>query len=260
MLHDHGNTSTTPPSTPAAPAHKGGMATEIEAARTDAQEGAKAAWRTGPVRVGNTTVELPDSLRVGLLGKAFMRDNPGLAQGQIPQGFGVTPSEATLAADKIRAEGEATKELEAPSKLAALDEQDEALANMRRLLPNVISGFGSEIQLQTARAMAAMGNEDAKRKVAATETFLNQGRVLVSQIIRSFGSNPTEGERKYAEKMAGADVELNAATLEEGIALAEARNKRERARLQGGSRPSAAGVPSRAAIEAELRRRKALPQ
>ncbi len=200
---------------------------QIEGARTTAQEGAKAAWRTGPVRVGNTTVELPDSLRIGLLGQAFMRDNPTLAQGQIPQGFGVTPSEATLAADKIRSEGAATKELEAPAKMAAIGEQLQALDTMESLLPDVVAGFGSEVKLQGLRAMAAMGNEEARRQVAATETFLNQGRVLVSQVIKSFGANPTEGERKYAEKMAGADAALNPDTLREGIRLARAKAYRD---------------------------------
>jgi hypothetical protein len=121
---------------------------------------------------------------------------------------------------------------------------------MKALLPDVVAGFGSDVQLQTQRALAAFGNEDAKRKVAATETFINQGRVLVSQIIKSFGANPTEGERKYAEKMAGADAELNPATLAEGIRLAEERSARERARLQGSTPP-----PSRTALEAEMRRR-----
>lgn len=230
-----------------------GAASETAGSVAGAQEQARAAFDLVDVPDGTGgMIKMPRVIAAQILaGKSG-----GMMGGGAPEGIGRTPSPAAQAGDRVRAEGAANKELDAPGKLAALDEQDEALKNMRRLLPDVISGFGSEVQLNTARAMAAFGNEDAKRKVAATETFLNQGRVLVSQIIRSFGSNPTEGERKYAEKMAGADAELNAATLEEGIALAEARNKRERARLQGGSRPSApAGVPSRAAIEAELRRR-----
>lgn len=87
-------------------------ASEAAGSIEGAKEGAKAAWRTGPVRVGNTTVELPDSLRVGLLGQAFMRDNPGLSQGQIPQGFGVTPSEATLAGETAYAQDAAKAQVE----------------------------------------------------------------------------------------------------------------------------------------------------
>lgn len=83
------------------------------------------------------------------------------------------------------------------------------------------------MKLQAARAMAATGNEDATRKVKATETFINQGRVLVADMIKTFGANPTEGERKYAERMSGADAQLNPETLREGIRLQRARINRD---------------------------------
>jgi hypothetical protein len=215
---------------------------QIAGATTSAQEGARAGFDLVDVPDGSGgTIKMPRIIAAKILaGRAG-----GMMGDGAPPGIGRTPSPAAQAGDRVRAEGAATKDLEAPAKLAALDEQDAALNTMKALLPDVISGFGSEIQLNTARAMAAMGNSEAKRKVVATETFLNQGRVLVSQIIKSFGSNPTEGERKYAEKMAGADAELNAGTLSEGIALAEARNRRERARLQGGARQSAPATQGR---------------
>lgn len=101
--------------------------------------------------------------------------------------------------------------------------------------------------------LAATGNEDAKRKVAATETFINQGRILVANIIKTFGSNPTEGERKFAERMSGADAQLNPETLKEGIRLQRARIARD-----VGDQPAQSGgqwTPEQA--RAELARRRA---
>jgi hypothetical protein len=173
---------------------------------------------------------------------------------------GIGPGRTQSRPDAIRAEAAATGDAErqqarleraasAPRQLSALDE-------MERLLPDVISGFGSDMRINTARAMALAGNEEAARKVAATETFINQGRILVAGIIKTFGSNPTEGERKFAEKMSGADAELNPETLKEGIRLQRERIFRE---LEDAGKPSASTrapvAPSRAALEAEARRR-----
>jgi hypothetical protein len=220
---------------------------QIAGATTSAQEGARAGFDLVDVPDGSGgTIKMPRIIAAQILaGKAG-----GLMGDGAPPNIGRTLPQAQIAADQARAVGAVEKDLERPAKIAALDEQDSALREMKALLPDVVAGFGSDVQLQTQRALAAFGNEDAKRKVAATETFINQGRVLVSQIIRSFGANPTEGERKYAEKMAGADAELNPATLAEGIRLAEERSARERARLQGSTPP-----PSRTALEAEMRRR-----
>lgn len=154
---------------------------------------------------------------------------------------GPTPAQAE--ADKVRAVGLAEKDVERPAKLNSFAGQLEALDNMERLLPDVISGFGAEPRLQMARGLAALGNEDAEKEVAATETFLNQGRVLVSQIIKTFGANPTEGERKYAERMSGADAELNPQTLKEGIRLQRERINREMRAVGGGAQRSAASAP-----------------
>jgi hypothetical protein len=223
------------------------VAGQIAGTVESAKSGAQAAFDLVDVPDGaGGSIKMPRAIAAQILaGKSG-----GMIGGGAPPNIGRTLPQAQLAADQARAVGAVEKDLERPARIAALDEQDSALREMKALLPDVVAGFGSDVQLQTQRALAAFGNEDAKRKVAATETFINQGRVLVSQIIKSFGANPTEGERKYAEKMAGADAELNPATLAEGIRLAEERSARERARLQGSTPP-----PSRTALEAEMRRR-----
>lgn len=188
--------------------------------------------------------EVPDG-RGGtrlMLGREFVEQRGG-------DNLGYTPSAAELEADKVRAVGQAERDVARPDKLNAAAGQLEALDNMERLLPDVIAGFGAEPRIQAARALAAVGNEKAQREVAATETFINQGRVLVSGIIKSFGANPTEGERKYAEKMSGADAELNPETLKEGIRLQRERIYREMKAAQNGAAPSAASGPPARAVQ-----------
>lgn len=142
-------------------------------------------------------------------------------------------------ADAVRANslaaGDAERANTIQDRAAGAGRQLAALDEMEALLPDVISGFGSDVRINTARAMALAGSEDAKRKVAATETFINQGRILVAGIIKTFGANPTEGERKFAEKMSGADAELSPETLAQGIKLQRQRIYRDLQAAQGES-------------------------
>ena len=134
-------------------------------------------------------------------------------------------------AEKIYQEGLAStavaQRAETQRKAAAAAGQLRTLDNMERLLPDVISGFGADARYQVARGLAAAGNEGAKREVAATETFMSEARALVADIIKSFGSNPTEGERNYAERMAGADAKLSKEAVQEGIRLRRERLARD---------------------------------
>lgn len=100
------------------------------------------------------------------------------------------------------------------------------LDTMERLLPDVITGFNADLELQTARATAGI-NPTARRRATATQTFQNEARQVVAGILPMFGTNPTEGERKYAEQMSGADVSYTPEALQEGINLARARAARE---------------------------------
>lgn len=133
--------------------------------------------------------------------------------------------------DKIYSEGVAAERLaqdvERQRKAITAQAQLPTLDNMERLLPKVISGFGADERLKVARFLAATGNKGAEEEVKATETFILQGRELVRDIIKSFGANPTEGERKYAEAMAGADAQLSPQTLAEGIRLRRERLQRD---------------------------------
>ena len=215
---------------------------EQEGAKTRAQEAGKSEYDL--VEVPQPDGSTMKMRRSDALGQTF--------RGQAP-------------ADAIRANalatGEGEREQALQGRAASAARQLAVLDKMESLLPDVIAGFGADAQLQGYRALAAAGNAGATRKVAATETFLNQGRVLVSDIIKTFGANPTEGERKYAERMSGADAQLNPETLREGIKLQRERINRdlEAAGQGGGGRGSSRGLSTsmfpRNAIEAEMRRR-----
>lgn len=156
-----------------------------------------------------------------------LRNLRGGGGGNLPPGYGYRPGPAQVATDTARGVGQVERELAEPAKEAARTAQTAALDEMEGLLPNVIAGFGADQRLTAARLAAALGDKDAQQRVAATETYLNQGRILVGAIIKTFGSNPTEGERKFTEQMSGADADLNPKTLQMGIELARERLARE---------------------------------
>jgi hypothetical protein len=137
---------------------------------------------------------------------------------------GQTPAEA------IVAEGTATNQVAAAetnrARASAAMRVLPTLDTMERLLPDVITGFNADLELQTARATAGI-NPTARRRATATQTFQNEARQVVAGILPMFGTNPTEGERRYAEQMSGADVSYTPDALQEGINLARARAARE---------------------------------
>lgn len=191
------------------------------------------------------TVEGPDGRPIAMSREALL--SGGGIVGQSP-------------ADAIRAEGAARNEVGADEtarvRASAAVRALPQLANMEALLPDVIAGYGAGPRLAAARALAAAGDQNAIRQVAATQTFQNEARQLVAAILPSFGTNPTEGERKYAEQMSGADVTYSPETLREGIRLARERQARDPVRIQ--SREEFEALPSGAVFIAPdgTRRRK----
>lgn len=156
-------------------------------------------------------------------------------------------SEADRAYGVQTAQNRATREATAQNRASAAQRMLPTLDRMEELLPNVIAGVGAEYRLGASRLGGQFGNEDAARRAAATEVFKNEARQIVAQIIGTFGANPTEGERKYAEQMAGADVNITPQALQEGIRLTRERAQRDiaaasgqpQAAPQGGPRPRA---------------------
>jgi hypothetical protein len=134
-------------------------------------------------------------------------------------------------ADQVYAETDARNRAEADqirrNRGSAASRMIPTLANMEALLPNVIAGIGSDARRIGNAVFGALGNEGAQQRVTSTQTFQNEARQIVSQIIQSFGANPTEGERRYAEQMSGADVEYTPQALAEGARLTRQRAARD---------------------------------
>lgn len=210
-------------------------AADMAGAVERAKSGAQAAYDLVDVpQQDGTTRKMPRLQAVQALSRQGEGSGFGVTRAPEVGAAAVTAAQATAQAAADRASAAQGRVDTAPTQLAALDE-------MEKLLPDVISGFGADARIQANRAMALAGNEDAKRRVASTETFINQGRVLVASIIKTFGANPTEGERKFAERMSGADAELNPETLKEGIRLQRERIARDQRAGAPRSGPATSG-------------------
>lgn len=100
------------------------------------------------------------------------------------------------------------------------------LNQMRSALQSgdVITGFGAEARLSAARALAATGNRDAQRVVAATEAYRNMSGRLRVGMAKTLGANPSNADIKLLEQVTGGDIGQNAdsllATIDQGLSFA----------------------------------------
>lgn len=103
------------------------------------------------------------------------------------------------------------------------------LQQMRQALQSgdVITGFGAEARLQAARALAATGNPEARRKVAATEAYRNSSGRLRVGMAKSLGANPSNADIQLLEKITAGDIGQNQdsliATIDQGLSFANSR-------------------------------------
>lgn len=136
------------------------------------------------------------------------------------------------------------------------------LSTMRSLLGsgNVITGFGANARLQAARAAAALGDADARRKVAATEQYMNLSGQLRVGMAKSLGANPSNADILLLEKITAGDIGQNEASLSATLTQAEERANgliQDLTAQMGSSAagPSANAAPTREALLAEARKR-----
>ena len=96
---------------------------------------------------------------------------------------------------------------------------------MRTLLSSgdVITGFGANARLDAARALAALGNEDAKRQVAATQQYQNLSGGLRVALAKSLGANPSNADILLLEKITAGDINQSSEALLATVSLAEQR-------------------------------------
>ena len=123
------------------------------------------------------------------------------------------------------------------------------VGRMRELLSSrdVITGFGANARLDAARALAALGNEDAKRQVAATQEYQNLSGQLRVALAKSLGANPSNADILLLEKITAGDIGQSPEALLATIGQAEERatslmgdlERQLGGTRQGGSRPRA---------------------
>jgi hypothetical protein len=131
--------------------------------------------------------------------------------------------------------------VELQGQLSALDtDVDPVLNEMVSMLDSgdVITGLGADQRLLAARAAAAVGNQDARRQVAATERYLNMAGRLRVGMAKSLGANPSNADLAVLQSVTAGDLGQSAgglrATLQDGQALSQ----RQRAALRSRVAPA----------------------
>jgi len=127
-----------------------------------------------------------------------------------------------------------------------------SLTRMRELLDSgdVITGVGASARLQADRVMAAAGNRDAQRRVAATEELRNlSGRLRVG-MAKTLGANPSNADILLLEKITGGDISQNQESLirlvDQGLQMSQQQRadlQRQLATFEGQSSAAAPSAP-----------------
>lgn len=163
-----------------------------------------------------------------------------LSPGQ--QAFGVDPYGRTTAlAENTAPKPPSPQELELRGQYDTnTNEVIPTLTQMRQAVQNgdVITGLGADIRLQAARALAATGNADAQRQVAATEAYRNMSGRLRVGMAKTMGANPSNADIKLLEQVTAGDIGQNSqsllATIDQGLSFANQRNAALSAQLGQG--------------------------
>lgn len=171
------------------------------------------------------TVTGPNGEQITASRQAILGGGPIYGQSEAQQQQAITEAQGQGEAAVTRA----ARQREAP---ARIQRYEEALT----LIPQAITGPGADIRLQAARGLAALGNEDARRQVAATEVYQNLINRDLGSIIKDMvgGANVSNADRMIAERVAGGDTNLTPEALTRIVTLAR---DTQRGYLAGQSTP-----------------------
>lgn len=154
---------------------------------------------------------------------------------------------ASQGADLVRSDGSVLHEnapapvarpaaaIEIDGQLRSLDtDVVPTIDRMEQLLQSgdVITGLGAEQRLFAARALAATGNEDARRRVAATEEFVNTSGRLRVGMAKSLGANPSNADIQLLERVTAGDIKQSSQGLLATIRQGRDLSTRQRQALQ----------------------------
>lgn len=150
-----------------------------------------------------------------------------------------TEDEAKLEGAKKAAELDATALDVLRDQVVVADKMDPLLAEAIGLLDKglVIAGPLAKAQLAAAKAAGKMGDTKAQERADATERFMNIMGQNVAPLAKQFGAaqSISEGDRKFAEGLAGADITKETKTLRQIAVDMQAGNKYARDRYQKGT-------------------------
>lgn len=130
------------------------------------------------------------------------------------------------------------------------------LGRMRSLLESgdVITGYAADNRLDAARALAALGNDKAKKEVAATEEYRNTAARLRVGMAKSLGANPSNADLAILEQVTGGNINQNResllATIGQGEQMTARQMQAAEQQLQqygGGAQSSSVARPTSAA-------------
>lgn len=150
--------------------------------------------------------------------------SPGAGAGRAAIGPGRTPTtaESTFhqqagkdAADRLKGLQAA---VDGDKKLMPLVEQMEKILDGGQ----VVTGFGADARLDVERAMAALGDDKAKRRVSDTETYQNLTSRQVLPLVKQLGAGNgiTDADRKFTQSIVVGDIELDEQTMRRVIGIA----------------------------------------
>ena len=170
-----------------------------------------------------------------------------LSQGQ--QAFGVDPyGNTTPLAQNTTPAAPSAQQVELQGQFDTnTNEVIPTLNQMRSMVESgdVITGLGADVRLQAARALAATGNPQAQRQVAATEAYRNMSGRLRVGMAKTLGPNPSNADIKLLEQVTAGDIGQNAqsllATIDQGLSFANQRNTALSAQLGQGQGRSQGG-------------------
>lgn len=131
--------------------------------------------------------------------------------------------------------------VELQGQLSALDtDVDPVLSEMASMLESgdVITGLGADQRLLAARAAASVGNQDARRQVAATERYLNMSGRLRVGMAKSLGANPSNADLIVLESVTAGNLGQSPDGLRATIRDGQALSQRQRGALRSRVAPA----------------------
>lgn len=150
------------------------------------------------------TVTGPNGEQITTSRQNLLGGGPIIGQSEAQQQQAITEAQGAGEAATTRAQ----RQRDAP---ARIERYQEAL----RMIPQAITGPGADARLAVARGMAALGNQQARDQVAATEVYQNLINRDLGAIIKDMvgGANVSNADRMIAERVAGGDVNMTAEAL-----------------------------------------------